>query len=59
MFRAQNININYFAFDVSAAGQDIYTCPGVGFRVVSDDWINWNYNQLSQAKIEAETEFGN
>ena len=22
-------------------------------------WISWNYNQLTQAKAEAETEFGN
>ena len=26
---------------------------------VSGGWISWNYNQLSQAKAEAETEFGN
>ena len=31
---------------------------GVGCRV-SGGWISWNYNQLSQAKAEAETEFGN
>ena len=33
---------------------------GVGWcRVVSGGWISWNYNQLSQAKAKAETEFGN
>ena len=32
---------------------------GGGWRVVSGGWISWNYNQLSQAKAEAETEFGN
>ena len=32
---------------------------GVGCQVVSGGWISWNYNQLSQAKAEAETEFGN
>ena len=32
---------------------------GGGCRVVSGGWISWNYNQLSQAKAEAETEFGN
>ena len=26
---------------------------------VSGGWISWNYNQLSQAKAEAEPEFGN
>ena len=26
---------------------------------VPGGWISWNYNQLSQAKAEAETEFGN
>ena len=31
---------------------------GGGCRVVSGGWISWNYNQLSQAKAEAETEFG-
>ena len=31
---------------------------GVGCRVVSGGWISWNYNQLSQAKAKAETEFG-
>ena len=25
--------------------------------MVSGGWISWNYNQLSQAKAEAETEF--
>ena len=30
-----------------------------GCRVVSGGWISWNYNQLSQAKAEAETECGN
>ena len=29
------------------------------FIRVSGGWISWNYNQLSQAKAEAETEFGN
>ena len=62
--RAHNINIKYFAFHVSAVRQEIYTCPGVGClgvgcRVVSGGWISWNYNQLSQAKAEAATEFGN
>ena len=56
--RAHNININYFAFHVSAVRQEIYTFPGVRCRV-SGGWISWNYNQLSQAKAEAETEFGN
>ena len=27
--------------------------------MVSGGWISWNYNQLSQAKARAETEFGN
>ena len=31
---------------------------GVGWLVLGG-WISWNYNQLSQAKAEAETEFGN
>ena len=48
--KAHNINLNYFAFHVSAVGQEIYTCPGV--------WISWSYNLLSQTKAEAETEFG-
>ena len=26
---------------------------------MSGGWNSWNYNQLSQAKTEAETEFGN
>ena len=26
--------------------------------MVSGGWISWNYNQLSQAKAKAETEFG-
>ena len=56
---AHNINVNYFAFHVSAVRQEIYTFPGVGCRVVSGGWISWNYNQLSQAKAQAETEFGN
>ena len=29
--RAHNININYFAFHVSAVRQEIYTFPGVGW----------------------------
>ena len=64
--RAHNININYFAFHVSAVRQEIYTFPGVGWCRVSGvgcrvlgGCISWNYNQLSQAKAEAETEFGN
>ena len=27
--------------------------------MVLGGWISWNYNQLSQAKAKAETEFGN
>ena len=56
---AYNINIKYFAFHVSAVRQEIYTFPGVGWCRVFGGWISWNYNQLSQAKAEAETEFGN
>ena len=64
--RAHKNNRNNFAFHFSAVGRGIYTCLGVrwrvsgfGFRVVLGGWISWNYNQLSQAKAEAETEFGN
>ena len=31
--KAHNINLNYFAFHVSAVRQEMYTCPGVGCRV--------------------------
>ena len=56
--RAHKNNRNNFAFHFSAMGRGIYTCPGVGCPAVSGGWISWNYNQLSQAKAEAETEFG-
>ena len=36
-----------------------YAFSMVGWCRVSSGWISENYNQLSQAKARAETEFGN
>ena len=52
--RVTNTNINYFALQISTVGWKIHTCLGVRWgagwcRVVSGDWICWNYNQHSQS----------
>ena len=48
--------LKFILFRVSGVGCRM---SAVGCRVVSGCLISQNYNQLSQAKVKAETEFGN